>query len=77
VFFGQKTQKNKCNDKTEAINQSLRPSGFTPAFGRKVAASRLVLDAGLKPRSTQKQRQQQKQQQLQSQKQRQLQQQRQ
>ncbi|HEY6413759.1 MAG TPA: hypothetical protein VIX42_08730 [Edaphobacter sp.] len=38
--------------KTTAIDQSLRPSDFAPASGRAVAALRLALDAGLKPRST-------------------------
>jgi hypothetical protein len=32
----------KSKGKSKAIDQSLRPSGFTPAFGRAVAASRLA-----------------------------------
>ena len=35
-------QRRKTTAKTKAINQSLRPSGFAPAFGRAVAASRLA-----------------------------------
>jgi hypothetical protein len=33
-FLGRKQQKKKATAKTKAINQSLRPSGFAPAFGR-------------------------------------------
>jgi hypothetical protein len=36
------TKKPKQKAKAKAIDQSLRPSGFCPAFGRPVAASRLA-----------------------------------
>jgi hypothetical protein len=35
-FLGRKWQKENAKAKSKAINQSLRPSGFTPAFGRAV-----------------------------------------
>jgi hypothetical protein len=36
------------------MKQSLRPSGFAPAFGRVVSRFAAGLDAGLKPRSNPK-----------------------
>src|SRR6185312_12915438 len=43
---------NNCNSNSngKSNNRSLRPSGFTPAFGRAVAPSARSFLAGLKPR---------------------------
>jgi hypothetical protein len=48
AIFGRKTQKNKTRAKTTAIDQSLRPSGCDPAFGRAVGRFAAGLNAGLK-----------------------------
>ena len=42
--------KSNDNDNDKSNNRSLRPSGFTPAFGRAVAPSARSFLAGLKPR---------------------------
>ena len=38
--------KTEAKTKAKVIDQSLRPSGFAPAFGRVVAASRLARTRG-------------------------------
>src|SRR5271154_3137171 len=48
--------KEKQRQRQRQWNQSLRPSGYAPAFGRAEAASRPGFDAGLKPSSISKAR---------------------
>jgi hypothetical protein len=47
-FWAENAEKIKTTAKTKAIIQSLRPSGFAPAFGRAVGRFAAGIDAGLK-----------------------------
>jgi hypothetical protein len=48
-FLGGKWRKKKVTAKAKAINQSLGPSGFAPAFGRAVAPFAAAVFPGLSP----------------------------
>src|SRR5882757_6541228 len=49
--FWAEFEEKKQRQRQRQLNQSLRPSGFAPAFGRAVGRCAVGLDAGLKPSS--------------------------